>query len=205
MALPRRLIARMSRRPFRTRAGVPAIEVRRRWMLGADRRLGTPTRRSGRFRGSGQVKQVEAFGFVELQGAGHGAENLIGDPRMFPFSRRVYHSVLTPASTATSSRRRPGTRRCPPPGARPACSGVSLTRLVARNSRISARLSTQPGYGHPPAAEGSYLSPYDRALPLPSEEAFHRSCRLDGQPAGGQSLKDDREQPWRKSFPRHRK
>ena len=33
---------------------------------------------------------------------------------MWPFSSRVYHSVLTPARTATSSRRSPGTRRRPP-------------------------------------------------------------------------------------------
>src|SRR5690625_4115614 len=35
---------------------------------------------------------------------------------MWPRSRRMYQSVLTPASTATSSRRSPGTRRRPPGG-----------------------------------------------------------------------------------------
>src|SRR3954447_17431330 len=61
---------------------------------------------------------------------------------MWPFSSRMYQSVLTPASTATSSRRSPGTRRLPPPAGSPTCSGASLARRLARNSRISARLST---------------------------------------------------------------
>src|SRR5215218_7414968 len=62
---------------------------------------------------------------------------------MWPFSSRVYHSVLTPARTATSSRRSPGTRRRPPPGSRPARSGVIRARRLARKSRMSERLSTR--------------------------------------------------------------
>src|SRR5829696_1661063 len=63
---------------------------------------------------------------------------------MWPFSSGVYDSVLTPARTATSSRRSPGTRRRPPPGSRPACSGVIRARRLARKSRMSERLSTPP-------------------------------------------------------------
>src|ERR1700712_1074172 len=47
-----------------------------------------------------------------------------------------------PASTASSSRRSPGTRRWPPKVGSPACSGVMRARLVARKSRTSLRLST---------------------------------------------------------------
>lgn len=61
-------------------------------------------------------------------------------PLMCPFSSRVYHSVLTPARTATSSRRSPGTRRRPLNG-RPTHSGVIFARRRARKSRISARFS----------------------------------------------------------------
>jgi hypothetical protein len=50
------------------------------------------------------------------------------------------NSMLTPASAATSPRRKPGTRRLPTSG-RPACCGVSLALREMRNSRTSARLS----------------------------------------------------------------
>jgi hypothetical protein len=48
--------------------------------------------------------------------------------------------MITPASAATSPRRKPGTRRAPTSG-RPACWGVILARREMRNSRTSARLS----------------------------------------------------------------
>ena len=50
--------------------------------------------------------------------------------------------MLTPASTATSSRRRPGTRRLLSWTGRPTCCGVILARRVARNWRTSSLLST---------------------------------------------------------------
>src|SRR4051794_19224877 len=48
--------------------------------------------------------------------------------------------MLTPASTATSPRRNPGTRRAPASGS-PAWAGLILARRETRNSRTSARLS----------------------------------------------------------------
>src|SRR6478609_8339121 len=50
--------------------------------------------------------------------------------------------MLTPARTATSSRRRPGTRRLAPWVGSPTSCGVRRARRVARNSRTSSRLST---------------------------------------------------------------
>lgn len=55
-----------------------------------------------------------------------------------PCSRRTYQSTLTPDSAATSSRRRPGTRRGPESGI-PACSGVTAARRAVRNA-LSVRL-----------------------------------------------------------------
>jgi alpha-L-rhamnosidase len=54
-----------------------------------------------------------------------------------------YNDRLTPASSATSSRRRPATRRAPASGETfsPACSGVIRARREVRKSRISARRS----------------------------------------------------------------
>ena len=48
---------------------------------------------------------------------------------------------------ATSSRRRPATRRLPPKAGSPACSGVMRARRDVRNSRISRRLSTRTRLG----------------------------------------------------------
>ena len=61
-------------------------------------------------------------------------------PRATPRSRRVYHSTLIPARSATSSRRSPGTRRLRPYLGTPARSGDSFARRVVRNSRISSAL-----------------------------------------------------------------
>ena len=52
----------------------------------------------------------------------------------------MVHSVLTPASTATSRQCSPGTRRLPWRGT-PAFSGVTFARREARNSRTSFRFS----------------------------------------------------------------
>ncbi|GAA2524596.1 hypothetical protein Ahu01nite_085920 [Winogradskya humida] len=85
---------------------------------------------------------------------------------MCPFSSRVYHSVLTPASTATSSRRNPGTLRLVPAGS-PTCAGLSLARRLARKSRTSARVSffvTPPRYEVPRRPRGSRFYPLDRRL-----------------------------------------
>ena len=56
-----------------------------------------------------------------------------------PCSRRMYQSTPMPASSATSSRRRPGVRRRRP-AARPAERGVSLSRRERRKSPSSLRL-----------------------------------------------------------------
>src|SRR3984957_3143924 len=53
---------------------------------------------------------------------------------LFEFARP---STLTPANWATSSRRRPGTRRAPRRDGRPAAAGVTLARRERRNSRSS--------------------------------------------------------------------
>ena len=55
-----------------------------------------------------------------------------------PCSSHVYQVVPTPASSATSSRRRPGVRRRPPLGS-PTSSGWRLARRVRRKSASSAR------------------------------------------------------------------
>src|SRR3954471_22412830 len=68
-------------------------------------------------------------------------------PRATPRSRRVYHSTLIPARSATSSRRSPGTRRFRPYIGTPAQSGESFARRVVRNWRISsALLMARPPY-----------------------------------------------------------
>jgi hypothetical protein len=51
----------------------------------------------------------------------------------------VYQATLTPASCATSSRRRPGVRRRPPPLGKPASCGDSRSRRLRRNSASAAR------------------------------------------------------------------
>jgi hypothetical protein len=66
----------------------------------------------------------------------------------------VARSVCSCASVAVQLASRssaccPGTRRVPPKTRRPACWGVILARLDARNSRISLRLSTVPTVGAP--------------------------------------------------------
>src|SRR6478735_4919602 len=52
--------------------------------------------------------------------------------------------MLIPASMATSSRRRPLTRRLPPYAGSPASSGVSLARREARNFRTSSLFVMAP-------------------------------------------------------------
>jgi hypothetical protein len=47
------------------------------------------------------------LGLVEPQGGSHRVETLFGHAGDVAFSSRVFHSVLTPARTATSSRRNP--------------------------------------------------------------------------------------------------
>src|SRR4051812_28762381 len=91
---------------------------------------------------------------------------------MWPFSSRVYQSVLTPARTATSSRRSPATRRRPPPGSSPACSGVIRARRLARKSRMSERLSTSSTVGRRAALGRSSLYPHKPALPRPRGAGF---------------------------------
>jgi hypothetical protein len=55
------------------------------------------------------------------------------------------YSTLTPARSATSLRRSPGTRRLRLEPDRPACSGEILARRELRKALTSARLSTSPG------------------------------------------------------------
>src|SRR5579859_635339 len=67
------------------------------------------------------------------------ASNTSSDARTSrPCSSHVYQVVPTPASCATSSRRRPGVRRRPLPRS-PTSSGLMLARLVRRKSASSAR------------------------------------------------------------------
>ncbi|MEU4768448.1 hypothetical protein AB0H12_34880 [Actinosynnema sp. NPDC023794] len=58
--------------------------------------------------------------------------------------RPVEHASEAPASSATSSRRSPFTRRLPPYTGKPAWSGVMRARHELRNSRTSARWSGRP-------------------------------------------------------------
>jgi hypothetical protein len=63
--------------------------------------------------GAGEVEQVRAFRVVELQRARQRVEDAVGGPgQVAALQARVVGDV-TPASTATSSRRSPGTRREP--------------------------------------------------------------------------------------------
>src|SRR3954452_24670597 len=69
-----------------------------------------------------------------------------------------------PASRATSSRRRPVTRRRSPPyTGNPACWGVTLARRLLRNSRISLRTSLRT----PRALLLSVMSSLYEPLPVP--------------------------------------
>ena len=67
--------------------------------------------------------------------------------------------MLTPASAATSLRRRPGTRRYPSTGSPSDC-GVILARRVRRKSRTSVRMSTRAtlGPGRPGGTSCWYTS-----------------------------------------------
>lgn len=58
-------------------------------------------------RGASQAEEIGVLGLVEPQGGSHRVENLFGHAGDVALSSRVYHSVLTPARTATSSRRNP--------------------------------------------------------------------------------------------------
>lgn len=111
--------------------------------------------RAGR---TGQVEQTVALGSVELQGSGTASRTSSDTPLMWPVSSRVYHSVLTPASTENSSRRRPATRRRLPPAGSPPFSEVSLARRFARKRRMSAL--------------GAGLGSFSKTDP-------HRHCLLD--------------------------
>ena len=83
-----------------------------------------------------------AFDVGELKGAGDRVQNFIGDATDVALLQPDVPVGATPASTATSSRRNPGTRRRPLNSGTPACCGVSFARRVARKSRTSLRLST---------------------------------------------------------------
>src|SRR5947209_3388810 len=65
------------------------------------------------------------------------------DTRMLrPCSSHVYHDALTPARTATSSRRSPGVLRRPWSG-RPTSPGFTFARLALRNSLICSLRSVK--------------------------------------------------------------
>ena len=66
-------------------AGVPVIDSRMRSTLGRTACRGPALLRPGGFRGAGEVEQVQPLGLVELQGTGHGAENLVGYAADVPF------------------------------------------------------------------------------------------------------------------------
>jgi hypothetical protein len=69
----------MSKRPLCTKAGMPAIASTIRWMLGRTR---WGRRRPAQWplgvRGPHEVEQVGALGLVELEGAAHGVEHVVG-------------------------------------------------------------------------------------------------------------------------------
>ncbi len=101
--------------------------------------------------------------------------------------------MLTPASSATSSRRSPFTRRLLPPYAgRPACSGVMRARRETRNSRTCDRWSAGRRVAHavhgrsPSAARRRYCRyPEGQALPRGTRMAFGRPDDTHEQsPAG---------------------
>src|SRR4051794_23721863 len=103
---------------------------------------GTAASRSRGVGGAEQVEEVRPLDVVELESTGQAVQHVLRyAARTLPRSMRVRYSIEIPASRATSSRRRPGTRRCPPKSGRPACSGVILARRDVRNSRISLRMA----------------------------------------------------------------
>ena len=82
----------MSKRPLRTQAGVPGIASSIRWMVG--RTLAARPTESGATRstgggGSGEVEEMRALGFVQLQRTGQGVEDDSDTPLRFPRSRRT--------------------------------------------------------------------------------------------------------------------
>src|SRR6266480_1481934 len=131
----------MSSRPLRTNAAVPAMESSTRCTLAGICAL---ARRRGvrlGFAARARLNRCSRSASDSCRARATASRTSSETPLMWPFSSRMYQSVLTPAITATSSRRSPGTRRRPPAGS-PTCSGVSLARRVARKSRISVLLST---------------------------------------------------------------
>ena len=72
-------MASRSRRPLRTNAGVVVIESTTRCTLGRTCGLVLPARGADGSGGSGEVEQVGPLGLVELQGAGHGVEDVVRD------------------------------------------------------------------------------------------------------------------------------
>jgi hypothetical protein len=63
--------------------------------------------------GPGEVDEVRALGVVEAQRAGKRVEDAVGGGGEIAALQAAVVGTLTPAKTATSSRRRPGTRRPP--------------------------------------------------------------------------------------------
>ena len=81
-----------------------------------------------------------------------------------PCSSHVYQVTDTPASRATSSRRRPGVRRPRPRGSL-TCSGVTASRRARRNSASSARCWSAIGVqsSTPTVARRHTIGTYQRA------------------------------------------
>ena len=92
----------------------------------------------------------------------------------------MVHSVLTPASTATSRQCSPGTRRLPWRGT-PAFSGVTFARREARNSRTSFRFSIRETVVGRTGPLGAPDSTPHGWLPLTTVTArLDRGRRIDG-------------------------
>ena len=80
-----------------------------------------------------------------------------------PCSSHVYQDSPTPASWATSSRRRPGVRRRPFAG-RPTSCGVTCARRVRRKS-VSSERRVSEGGGASPTIDALLVTPADRSAP----------------------------------------
>ena len=146
------LVASTSRLPAITKAGTPGIASSSRRIVGRTRcrrgrRVGRRVapavrRRSSRWR---------PLGLVEPQGAARPSRTPSETPVASPRSSARSTAGETPARSATSSRRSPGTRRRSPPyDGRPACSGVIRARR--RREELADLGRTSRGLGRSPAA-----------------------------------------------------
>ena len=135
---------RRSPRPPCSRPGRPAPARRHRPDGAGSRphaappRAPSPWRRRGSSPWQARVREIRVLDLAEAQRAGERSIVVSDGLTSRPCSSRTYQSTPMPASSATSSRRRPGVRRRRVAG-RPTVSGRSRCRRERRKSPSSLR------------------------------------------------------------------